>query len=103
MRKSTKPTPPRSVRAVGRSPTAVRKGRTALGIRHWICSECGAEHDRDINAALNILAAGGIPVLMEESSPFRASEDVKSTQRERNRQTMTNLILNKELLDLRHN
>ncbi|WP_419629469.1 zinc ribbon domain-containing protein [Thiolapillus sp.] len=45
-------------------------------MRHWICSECGAEHDRDINAALNILAAGGIPVSMEESSPFRASEDV---------------------------
>ncbi len=84
-------------------PDSSPKGRTALGIRHWICSECGAEHDRDINAALNILAAGGIPVSMEESSPFRASEDVKSTQRERNRQTMTNLILNKELLDLRHN
>ncbi|WP_419622879.1 zinc ribbon domain-containing protein, partial [Thiolapillus sp.] len=78
-------------------PDSSPKGRTALGIRHWICSECGAEHDRDINAALNILAAGGIPVSMEESSPFRASEDVKSTQRERNRQTMTNLILNKEL------
>ncbi|WP_308214813.1 zinc ribbon domain-containing protein [Thiolapillus sp.] len=32
-------------------------------MRHWICSECGAEHDRDINAALNILAAGGHPRL----------------------------------------
>ena len=44
-------------------PDSSPKGRTGLGIRHWICSECGAEHDRDINAALNILAAGGHPRL----------------------------------------
>src|SRR5665647_594532 len=45
------------------------KGRTGLGIRKWSCHECGAVHDRDINAAKNILAlgherlAGGIPAL----------------------------------------
>lgn len=29
-----------------------------LDIRQWLCPECGADHDRDINAARNIKAAG---------------------------------------------
>lgn len=34
------------------------KGRSGLGIREWTCSECGNTHDRDVNAAMNILALG---------------------------------------------
>ena len=34
------------------------KGRAGLRIREWTCCECGITHDRDVNAAMNILALG---------------------------------------------
>lgn len=40
----------------GAIPDSSPKGMGALGIRAWECSECGASHDRDVNAARNILA-----------------------------------------------
>ena len=45
------------------------KSRAGLRIRGWNCVECGSTHDRDVNAARNILALGherlavGIPFL----------------------------------------
>ena len=55
--------------ACGSLPQSRPKGIADLGIREWQCSDCGALHDRDTNAALNILRVGhhspvvGIPVL----------------------------------------
>lgn len=46
------------------------KGRQGLVVREWVCSGCGALHDRDTNAAMNLLLRSGhrtpvqgIPVL----------------------------------------
>lgn len=39
-------------------PDSRPKGIAGLGIREWQCSECGCMHDRDQNAALNILRRG---------------------------------------------
>ena len=50
-------------------PASSPKGRTGLRMRRWTCCDCGAEHHRDVNAAMNIAArgharlAGGIPFL----------------------------------------
>jgi len=32
------------------------KGIAGLGIRQWTCGHCGSSHDRDVNAARNLLA-----------------------------------------------
>ncbi|WP_236994749.1 transposase [Granulosicoccus antarcticus] len=34
------------------------QGIRALSVRDWQCVECGVQHDRDVNAARNILRLG---------------------------------------------
>jgi putative transposase len=34
------------------------KGREQLDVEQWICSDCGVEHDRDVNAAINLEKLG---------------------------------------------
>jgi putative transposase len=42
----------------GSLPPSRPKGIADLGIREWCCDDCGSIHDRDVNAARNILRAG---------------------------------------------
>jgi len=59
----------RTCLSCGEIPAGSPKGISGLGIREWTCAGCGATHDRDVNAARNILALGherlavGIPAL----------------------------------------
>jgi transposase len=40
------------------SACGVKDGPKPLAVREWTCAACGTTHDRDVNAARNILAAG---------------------------------------------
>ncbi len=40
------------------SACGVKDGPKPLSVRQWACAACGTVHDRDVNAARNILAAG---------------------------------------------
>ena len=44
------------------SQCGTRNGQLALGDRTWTCAGCGARHDRDVNAAINLqrLATGAL-------------------------------------------
>ena len=46
----------------GALPDSRPTGIADLGIRNWICSECGGVHDRDVNAAKNILLKFSFPL-----------------------------------------
>jgi putative transposase len=54
------------------------KGIAGLGIRGWTCGACGAVHDRNVNAAKNILAAGRRRLAEGIPRPLRARVDVNS-------------------------
>jgi len=48
-----------------------------LDVRQWICPECGVRHDRDVNAAKNVLAVGlTVNACGETVRPGRAMPDL---------------------------
>lgn len=61
----------------GALPAGRPGGIAGLGIREWTCGDCGAVHDRDVNAARNILRAG-LGTLAEGAGDGRSSQPLKA-------------------------
>lgn len=59
--------------ACGALPEGRPRGIAGLGIREWACGDCGAVHDRDVNAARNILRLG-LQSLAEGAAQMRSSQ-----------------------------
>jgi putative transposase len=64
----------------GSRPPSRPKGIACLEVREWCCSNCEAVHDRDVNAACNILRCGlaslvaGTSLAAGANSDFQAGE-----------------------------
>jgi IS605 OrfB family transposase len=57
--------------ACGGLPPERPRGIAGLGVREWRCSSCGVTHDRDVNAARNILA-----LALSAQRPVEESRDL---------------------------
>jgi transposase len=58
------------------SACGVKDGPKPLSIRTWTCTACGTVHDRDVNAARNILAAGRADRLNACGGNVRPGQDL---------------------------
>src|SRR5690606_3114492 len=65
----------------GSLPASRPRGIAGLGIREWTCVNCGAVHDRDVNAAKNIVqnylhfAEGQPKAVVSQSSTLAVGHD----------------------------
>lgn len=68
----------RTCSSCGVIPDSSPKGVKGLSIREWACSGCGSVHDRDVNAAINILRLGRQTLKPEVAQKLPTGKDTKA-------------------------
>jgi len=66
-----------SCHCCGSLPHSRPKGIAGLRIREWTCDDCGTVHDRDVNAARNILRIGLDTLVEGAARECRSSHEAK--------------------------
>ena len=74
---------------------AVKAGLT-LAVRSWKCEACGASHDRDVNAAKNIVAEG-LRILRSPRDPETEDRSLPGGERPGNGQRMREVTVTRAL------
>jgi putative transposase len=59
------------------------KGREELDVERWICSQCGAQHKRDANAAINLRRVGlaEAELTCGDTAPLPVSAEARQASR----------------------
>ncbi|MFE5586770.1 RNA-guided endonuclease InsQ/TnpB family protein [Kitasatospora sp. NPDC056531] len=71
------------------STCGVKDGPKPLTVREWICGGCATVHDRDVNAACNILAAGRADRLNACGAKVRPGLSRRSAMKQEPTETVT--------------
>jgi putative transposase len=71
------------------SACGIKDGPKPLSVRTWTCPECGTVHDRDLNAARNILLEGRKTAAGRAALPVEGAEDLASVRRHPTKQEPT--------------